>query len=407
MMKINKIATVIIIVLTISLCASKLLPQSKEIDQMEIIKVVGLDYEDTKEDGGKATVSFTMEKDDNSGDGENAQKQSKTQEVMRYSARTCNEALKQMQFYTDKFVEGSHIKFFLIGEKTAREDIDKALDEISKDKEIRLSSHVYLVKDMNAYDFLENIISLEYELGEKLASMEKKIEDKTIVKPLAISELLSGKLSDTGVYLIPTLQYMSDSTDLEVTKENSSEQEEKLKKQFDFYGYGIMKENKLVEFLNKDEAIIYNMLINNATAGNIEIETESGKIISFGIENITSSYDFKFSNQDTLDRIVIKMEFKSNFYEIYNEDDPTKERKIDEYQKSQEKEVKKQIEKILTKTQQLNLDILNVEETLKLKHPYKYKNIKNTFKNEYKDLKFDVQVETKIERTYNVIKTHK
>ena len=68
---------------------------------------------------------------------------------------------------------------------------------------------------------------------------------------------------------------------------------------------------------------------------------------------------------------------------------------------------KKQIEKILTKTQQLNLDILNVEETLKLKHPYKYKNIKNTFKNEYKDLKFDVQVETKIERTYNVIKTHK
>ena len=42
--------------------------------------------------------------------------------------------------------------------------------------------------------------------------------------------------------------------------------------------------------------------------------------------------------------------------------------------------VKKQIEKILTKTQQLNLDILNVEETLKLKHPYKYKNIKNTFK---------------------------
>ena len=70
MMKITKIATVIIIVLTISLCASKLLPQSKEIDQMEIIKVVGLDYEDTKEDGGKATVSFTMEKDDSSGDDE-------------------------------------------------------------------------------------------------------------------------------------------------------------------------------------------------------------------------------------------------------------------------------------------------------------------------------------------------
>ena len=51
MIKITKIATVIIIVLTISLCASKLLPQSKEIDQMEIIKVVGLDYEDNKKDG--------------------------------------------------------------------------------------------------------------------------------------------------------------------------------------------------------------------------------------------------------------------------------------------------------------------------------------------------------------------
>lgn len=405
MVKITKIITALIIILSFALCADKLLPQSKEIDNMEVIKVVGLDYEEEKSEN-KAVLSLMMDKENGDSQGESGGG-SKKQEVIRYSAKTMNEALSKTQYYTDKFVEGSHIKFFVIGEETAKTDIDKALDEISKDKEMRPSSHMYLIKDMKAYEFLENIVAFEYELSDKLESMEKKTENKTIIKALSISELLSGKLSERGIYLIPTLNYLTDDDNLSIIKEDGVEEAKKLEKQFDFYGYGIMKDTKLVDYLNEEEAIIYNMLMNYTNGGNIEIETDSEEIISFSINNITTSYNFVFGENSSLEEIKIVVRFKSDFEEIYNEENPTSNEKIKEYESLQNEKIKQEVQSLIEKTKTLNLDILNVEEKLKLKHPYKYLKAKEVFNEKYNTLNISVDVQSQIERTYDVVKIEK
>lgn len=403
--KITKVITVIIIVVAFALNADKLLPQSKEIDNMEVIKVVGLDYEEKSENKEKAILSLMMDKENGDGQSESSSS-SKKQEVIRYSAKTMNEALSKTQYYTDKFVEGSHIKFFVIGEETARTDIDKALDEISKDKEMRPSSHMYLIKDMKAYEFLENIVAFEYELSDKLESMEKKSGNKTIIKPLTISELLSGKLSDSGIYLIPTLNYVTADDNLSIIKEEGIEEAKKLEKQFDFYGYGIMKDSKLVDFLNEDQATIYNMLMNYTKGGNIEIETDSNEIISFSINNISTSYDFVFEESGALNTVNISVKFKSDFEEIYNEDNPTSNEKIKEYEKLQNEKIENEVKELVQKTKELNLDILNIEGKLKLKHPYKYRKVKDVFKS-YSKINITVEVQSQIERTYDVVKIEK
>lgn len=405
MVKITKIITALIIILSFALCADKLLPQSKEIDNMEVIKVVGLDYEEEKSEN-KAVLSLMMDKENGDSQGESGGG-SKKQEVIRYSAKTMNEALSKTQYYTDKFVEGSHIKFFVIGEETAKADIDKALDEISKDKEMRPSSHMYLIKDMKAYEFLENIVAFEYELSDKLESMEKKTENKTIIKALSISELLSGKLSERGIYLIPTLNYLTDDDNLSIIKEDGVEEAKKLEKQFDFYGYGIMKDTKLVDYLNEEEAIIYNMLMNYTNGGNIEIETDSEETISFSINNITTSYDFVFGENSSLEEIKIVVRFKSDFEEIYNEENPTSNDKIKEYESLQNEKIKQEVQSLIEKTKTLNLDILNVEEKLKLKHPYKYLKVKEVFNEKYNTLNISVDVQSQIERTYDMVKIEK
>lgn len=405
MVKITKIITALIIILSFALCADKLLPQSKEIDNMEVIKVVGLDYEEEKSEN-KAVLSLMMDKENGDSQGESGGG-SKKQEVIRYSAKTMNEALSKTQYYTDKFVEGSHIKFFVIGEETAKADIDKALDEISKDKEMRPSSHMYLIKDMKAYEFLENIVAFEYELSDKLESMEKKTENKTIIKALSIAELLSGKLSERGIYLIPTLNYLTDDDNLSIIKEDGIEEAKKLEKQFDFYGYGIMKDTKLVDYLNEEEAIIYNMLMNYTNGGNIEIETDSEETISFSINNITTSYNFVFGENSGLEEIKIVVRFKSDFEEIYNEENPTSNEKIKEYESLQNEKIKQEVQSLIEKTKTLNLDILNVEEKLKLKHPYKYLKVKEVFNEKYNTLNISVDVQSQIERTYDMVKIEK
>jgi len=337
-MKLMKIITIIAIIIFISLTNKALLPVSNEIDNMEILKLVGLDY-NKEEDDTRASLSFMMEKEEG-GIGSEGETKKEYQEIMTYKSTSFNEAVRQMQFYTDKNVAGSHVKYFLIGEETAKNNINNAIEKLAKDQEVRLSSHVYLVKGMTAQKFLEEMVSSEYKLTEKLISMEEKSSEKTITKELTLSELLSSKLSKSGTYLIPTLTVNSSEELIEI-KGGEEEQDESMKKRFDFYGYGIMKDNKLLSYINQDEAIIYNMLINKAEGGNIDIETKSGDIISFGINDIETSYTFNFS-KDKLKQINIKIEFRSNFEEVQTEQDITKQNNMDEYEKLQEEKIKKQ-----------------------------------------------------------------
>ena len=404
-MKVVKIITVLIIIVFVSLTSKALLPISSEIDDMEILKLVGLDYnEKTEED--KASLSFVIEKEESGSDSSSQESQTQKQKIMTYKAISFNEAVRSMQFYTDKTMAGSHVKYFLIGEETAKNDIDKVLDILAKDQEVRLSSNVYIIKDMKAQEFLEKIVSSEYKLSDVLDNMERSSNQKTIVKYITISEILSSKLSDSETYLIPTLEFTYNMENISEVK-GEEEGAKELTKQFEFYGYGIMKGNKLVDFLDDEESVIYNMLINESIGGNIDVINKKGDIVSFGINDITTDYSFKFDDENNIKQVVVSLKFRSNFEEVQSNIDITDEKNLVEYETLQEDKVKKQVESLVSKSQKINLDIFGIGEKINLKHPYKFRNIKPEFKEKYKELDIKVNVEVNVERTYDTYQIHK
>lgn len=406
-MKIIKIITILIVIVFISLTSKSLLPASSELDDMEILKLTGLDYTDDAPEENKAALSFLLEMEEGSSSGsEQESSKPNSQKVLTYKADSFNEAVRSMQFYTDKTMAGSHVKYFLIGEETAKNDIEKVLDILSKDQEIRLSSYVYIIKGMTAQQFLENSISSEYKLSDVLDNMEKNSNQKTIVKYITISEILSSKLSESETYLIPTLEFTNNMEKISEVKSEKEDSKE-LTKQFEFYGYAIMKDNKIVSYLDDKEAIIYNMMINESTGGNIDVENEKGDIVSFGINDISTSYSFDFEDNNNLSKVKINISFRSNFEEVLTRDDITESDNLVKYEKLQEQKIKKQAESLIKKSQKLNLDIFSIGEKLNVKHPYKFRKIKNEFSKKYKDLKIEVKVQADIERTYDTYQIHK
>jgi len=399
-MKLIKGITIIAIIIFVSLSKKSLLPMSKEIDNIEVLKLVGLDYNE-KEKENKATLSFMMEKEEG-GIGSAEQGKKEYQEVMTYKAISFTEAVRQMQFYSDKNIAGSHVKYFLIGEQTAKNNIDDALDIISKDQEVRMSGHIYLIKGQTSQAFLEDMVSSEYKVAEKLQSMEEKSTQKSIVNYLSFSDLLAKKLSKPSVYLIPALE-MSSSEKLTDVKGSEKEGEETLEKSFNFGGYGIMKNTKLVEYINKEEAIMYNMLTNKSEGGNIDIENSKGEVLSFGLNDISTSYKFEFDN-DKLKKLKITVKFRSNYEEVHTKEDIVYSKDIDKYEKLQEIKIKKQVESLIKKSQTLGLDIVGVGQNLKLAHPYRHEKLKNSFEKDYKKLEVEVKVEASIDRTYDMVK---
>lgn len=399
-MKIIKIITMVAIIMFVSLNKKSLLPMGKEIDNIEVLKLVGLDYNNNEKED-KASLSFMMEKEEG-GIGSQDQSKKEYQQVMTYKTISFTEAVRKMQFYSDKNVAGSHIKYFLIGEETAKNNIDDALDIISKDQEVRMSGHIYLIKGSSSQTFLEKMVSSKYKLSEKLQSMEEKSSQKSIVNFLSFSDLLAKKLSSTSIYLVPTLE-ISSTEKLTEVKGSENEEDETLEKSFNFYGYGIMKNTKLVGYINSEESIIYNMLINKSEGGNIDIENKKGEVLSFGLNDIGADYGFEF-DKDKLKAVNINLNFRSNYEEIHTKDDIVYSDDITEYEKLQEEKIKKQVESLINKSQILGLDILGIEQKIKLKHPYKYRNIKDTFEKNYRTLDINVKVNASIDRTYDMVK---
>ena len=404
-MKIMRIITVCIIVLFVCLSGKSLIPRREEIEDMEILKFIGLDYNENEEREKKASLSFVIEKEEANEDSSNGPSKT-SQQIMNSKASSFSEASRKMQFYTDKNITGSHIKYFLVGEDGVKNDIDKLIDEISKDREIRLSSNIFLIKDSSAEDFLKEVVAADYKLCDILDSIKDKNEEKTIVKYLSISELLSGKLSDSGVYLIPTLKVDGKNDYITNIKEEEGKISD-LDKHVQIYGYGIMKDNKFIDYLDNREAIIYNMIVNKSEGGNIDIECEDDNIISFDIRDIVTSYDFKFDEKEKIKEIQLKVEFRSNFAEVETYEDITISENIEKYQKYQEEKVKKQVDDLITKSKRLNVDIFNIGEKLNLMHPYKFRKIKSIWDTEYGNLNIKASVNVSIDRTYDIIKINK
>lgn len=397
-MKIMKIITIIAIIIFVSLSKKSLLPMGKEIDNMEILKLVGLDY-DNNEKENKAALSFMMEKEESSSNAEEAKKE--YQEVITYKSISFTEAVRQMQFFSDKNLPGSHVKYFLIGEDTAKNNISDALDIISKDQEVRMAGHVYLTKDKTSQEFLEEIVSSEYKLAEKLASMEEKSGEKTIVNFLTLSDLLSKKLSEPKIYLVPALE-ISSTDKLTDIKGGEKEDNQNLKKSFNFYGYGIMKDNKLISYIDSKESIIYNILTNQSEGGNVDIETDKNEVISFGLNDINTDYSFEFKN-DSLKKVNITINFRSNYEEVHTKENIMFTNEIDKYEKLQEEKIKEQVEKLIYKTKRLDLDIIGIGQKIKMKHPYKYRKLQDTFEKDYKNIEIEVKVNASIDRTYDMV----
>ncbi len=410
-MKKIKVYVMLVIFILIAFGSKQLIPSKKEISALEIVKLIGLDYEEKADK--KAIMSIIINKGTEIASSEGTTEEDiSTQEVLKYEEESFNTAFRTAQFYNEKIITTSHIRHFIIGEETINKDIDKVIDRIARDPETRLTAKVYTVKGMSANEFLTKLTSKGYNLSEKLDSIEDKKTYQTIMVPIKMIDLLEHKLSKDGIYLIPTLEIK----EKEESKESKEEENEKNEKEnneeskdikFGFYGYSIMKRNKCIGYLNENEAITYALLKNKIDGGSIDIKLENENIISFGITKVTGSTKFKFNSFDSLEQIELNVNLVTSLDEVAGEGSIDDVKNIEKYESLQEEKVQKQIQELINKSKKMNCDFLGIEKLLQIKHPYKYKKIKENFSDKLNKTKFKVNVKFKIDRTYDLVKIDK
>ena len=404
-MKIKIILAITIIGLLIAtMFNSDFMPLRREISDMEIIIIAGLDKV-----GDEYMVTFIKRNQSSvtKGDGEDS---SGGSQVISMTADSYSVALRQLQTVTDKFTTASHIKYYIVGEETLRDDFDHVTDAIARGYQTRLNSKIYLAKGMTAKEFLEKASKLEFEIQEKLENMENNFWQKGSRVDTDILDFGHISFSDTGEGLIDTLEFYTtedvEEKDNMETSIGGKEQQTKDEISFGYGGTAIISDCKIAGFLNREQTTIANYILSKDNVNVITVYDKENFVV-FRIEDLNTNFEFDFNNEGMLSNIKINVEFKANYEEtnatipIFTVD------MIDYFEQKLNEQVMEQVLGIINIEKEKGVDFLYIREKLELAHPYKYSKNEEKFIELLKQSKVSVESKGVIQTTYDIVESNK
>lgn len=415
MEKINKIKIILLLIVIFGFTAFniKIMPVRKELTELELIKIAGMDIIDE----GKYKVEETIlrvpieEKSSGSSSGTNGGGSSSSQKAKIFSTKgvSFSDTIRTIQTYVDKTIAGSHIKALILGEDLCKGDMVTNLDFGFRDYELRLNANIYIAKNHSAKDFINKVSVNDYSIDEKIQSMEKNNEAKSVSHDTSITDLMAILANKNACGLVPTLEITSEAKNDEDESDNiqkfqtsSLDKQKGTEEYFDFGGYGVVNNRKLIGYLSRRNSITCNLMKNQLEGSNINIDLGDNNLVSFGVFTSKTGYSFNFQG-DKLDEVIIKNSIKVNYEELKTQEDISSNEKTEELEEKISKQIISEIEDIIKKMKDYNCDFVGIEDFFKTKHPYKYENMRDNWTQQLLNAKFVVKCDAKILRTYDVL----
>lgn len=389
------IAATVIMLIVMTGCEQKnFLPQRLEIGELNLVRVIAVDK--GKEDGN-ILVTVTSKKEGEAGGtggGEGGQTSGEQVIVLSEEGPTVESAIRQFQTYINKRVFWGHSSFYLIGEEAAREDIVKYVDFFVRDHALRLDSTVHITKG-KAGDFLEKSNAPGFFIGDFLKSLIKDISLVSYSDSMDISELISDLDENTTFGIAVPVISLVEGTVREKGMENA------LNKAVKQEGYAIIKDYKLVEFLDPPDSRGYNTIANKLVSGFINARDQSG--MNLGLEILKSETKIRpIVEKGQLTGVKIKCHLETNIDEVQAKIDVFLPDSIVFLEQQQGEVIKGEMEKCIQIAQQTNADFLGIGEAVHLKHPVIWDKIKDQWNEIFPELDITVEVESHINRTYDI-----
>ncbi|NLY43295.1 MAG: Ger(x)C family spore germination protein [Clostridiaceae bacterium] len=376
-------------------CKAKFLPMSTEISDLRLVQVVGVD----KSDDNPGYVSITAASkrmpyiggEESSGDrgGGNESREGKAL-VLNAEGKTVFEAVRNIQTHGDKRIFWNHIKYYLISEEAARENISKYIDFFTRDHEFRIDAKIYIVKGSTTRELIEQVNKTEYFIVDKLDNLGRNMGLLSISEEMKIPALMRFIDIHHSSTRVPCI---------ELVRRHNDDKRQLL--DIDINGYAIFKDLKLVGFIERDISRGVNLITDNMESSIVVVKDFSGQDVSLEITQSNTEIIPHFIG-DELVEVTIKTKVKSNLDEIHSQIDVTTEDSFRYMEKQQSEILKNEMEKSLNKVLELESDCLGIGDRIRLREPVKWKKIEDRWMDMWPDIKYNIQVDSLIERTYEL-----
>ena len=248
----KQVLLVLLLMLLLTGCRrySGFLPYAREIEDMELIRTLGVDG------AGETGVAITAS-------GGTSQEET---EVVSGEAGTISAAVLELQGEGSSYLYFGHVTQLLLGEELARRGVMPSLDYVLRDVEMRLETALYVVRNGTAGQAIEaaaddgsatdRLEALADDAGLTANSMPRTVKDVLAELDRQGASFLPAVLADDGLTAA---------------------------------GYGILKDGALVGWAEGDAALGVNLIFGKVDADVVEVQAPDGTAAALQVVGAAAS----------------------------------------------------------------------------------------------------------------------
>lgn len=373
-------AMICMMVVVLTGCESSIAGR-EDVENLDFIKVAGIDKVQNK-------VRLTAVSKSAKGGGNGPPEIEPN--ILTSEGSTVFNAVRLQHTYSDKKPFWGMTEHIIIGEDGAKDGLRSLSDFFIRDHELRLNMTAFIVKGGSAEKLIRGSASSKSFLGDILRSLEKNRGDFSMSTEVKLYELSSMLDSKTSSPYLPCIQIAG-----EVEKRGTE-----LNKNIRIMGLAVFKDDKLLYYLDGNETRGFNFIKGDVKSGVIPVKDPAGQEVS--LEIITAARKIKTHINDGIPEADITIKMSSNIAEQWSAEDIYNEKVLNFLNSEQSKAIKSEVLNVINIAQKRNTDIFGLGDTFYHQHPGKWKEIEDKWEELFPEMKINVNVESKINRTYDI-----
>lgn len=357
----------IFLLIPILLCGCTHDMNRKEIDEINLVLVLGIDYIE-----GEYTLSALY----STGSGADPEKSAGTgdEEVANGKGRSPYEALEDLKLNNKKAISLAQTGSFLIGEGAAKQGLKQTLDFLTRDETIKMEALVYVIKEKSAADFIKEGIENKQTIHDDLEAIKQKQQERLTRNDNTFVNIQNDCLQTDSCVLIPYL----------ILEESG----------FKITGYAVFQDFRLRDYLDEDTSNGVNFLKNIMRSYPIYLEDEIGVLISYTKTKLKA----KVKNNGIT--VIIQVNFETMLKEVTTEENIFTQDNLLRLTKKQNEQLLILLEKPVNYSVNNGLDIFNLARLVENQNVKEWKQVKGDWPAKISKITYEYDIKSQITKSF-------
>ncbi|MBB6637043.1 Ger(x)C family spore germination protein [Cohnella thailandensis] len=308
---------------------------------------------------------------------------------------TIFEALRRMTNTSPRKIYSAHLRFVVFGEEMAREGIGDTLDLLSRDNEFRKDFYLLVAKGTTAASLLSILTPLEKIPANKIyRSIDMSEKSWAPTTAVTLDDFIEDMASKGKQPVLGVIEVLGDGQQGNSPK---SVQRVRPSVQIRTAGLAAFRDDKLIGWLNEEESIGYNFILNKIKSMVDHVACPAGGNVA--LETTHSKAEIKGRVAEGRARLKIKLNVEQNVGEVQCRLDLTQPDSLDELERLSQKSLEELVYRTLEKVQtEYKADIFGFGSAIHRSAPKSWRTVMNDWEENFEHAQVDVDATVRIKR---------